>query len=165
MSLTPRPSRKRDRFRMILGKTRSRSANTETQLTATHTRTRSQSLNPADARIHSSILADALEELGYEDRNTIRSLLPAAFEGAHDCAKKLQQKCENERWSWRYKGREIYLSEQTDKLLRLLDKFKSVIDVASNAEPIQIGLPWAGIRTNLEVCDILAHLFVSRNVG
>ena len=169
MSLTPQPSRKRDRIRKILGKTRPRSANTGTQLTATPTRTRSQ--NPADARIHSSILADALEELGYEDRNTIRSLLPkdatviaAAFEGAHDCAKKLQQKCENERWSWRYKGREIYLSEQTDKVLRFLDRFKSVIDVASNADPIQIGLPWAGIRTILEVCNILGHLYVSRDV-
>lgn len=171
MSSTPQPLRKRDRLRGILGKTRPQSALTETQLTAT-TPARIRSQRPADARLHSSILADALEELGHEDRSTILSVLPenaidiaAAFAGAHDCAKRLQQKCENERWSWRYKGREIYISEQMDKVLRFLDKFKSVIDVASNADPVQIGLPWAGIRTILEVCDILAHVSVSGTVG
>lgn len=169
MSFTPQPPRKRDRIRTILGKTVSRSANIGTPSTATPARTRPQ--HTADARIHSSILAEALEELSHGDRATIRSLLPkdatgiaAAFEEAHGCAKKLQRQCEDERWSWWYKGREIYLSEQMDKVLRFLDKFKSVIDVASNADPVQIGLPWAGIRTILEVCDILAYVSICRNV-
>lgn len=166
MSLTPQPLRKRDRVRKILGKTRSRSANIGTQLTATPARTQSQ--RPADGRIHSSILADALEELSLEDRDTIRRLLPkdavgvsAAFEGVRGCAKELQRQCADEKWSWRYKDRQIYPSEQMDKVLRFLDRFKSVIDLASNADPVHIGLPWTGIRIILEVCDISAHLSLS----
>ena len=169
MSLIPQPPRKRDRFRGILGKTRSRSANTKTQNTRTQstaTPARTKSQRPADTRVHSSILADALEELGSDDRDTIRSILPkdavgisAAFEGAHDCAKQLQQQCANDRWSWEYRGRQIYFSEQMEKILQFLDRFRCVIDVASNAEPVQIGLPWAGIRAILEVCYGLACIF------
>jgi hypothetical protein len=161
MSFTPQASRKRDRIRKILGKTRSRSANTGTQMIAAPVRIQPQ--RPADTRNHSSILADALEELSSEDRDTIRSLLPkdavgitAAFQEAHGCAKELQRQCADERWSWRYKGRQIYPSEQIDKVLRFIDRLKSVIDLASNADPVQIGLPWAGVRLILEVCDILA---------
>ena len=166
MSLPPQPLRKRDRFRKILGTTRPRSASTGTRLTATPARIQSQ--RPADKRVQSSILADALEELSREDRDTIRSLLPkdavdiaAAFEGAHGCAKELQRQCADERWSWQYKDRQVYPSEQMNKVLQFLDRFKSVIDVVSNAEPVQIGVPWAGIRLILEVCNILAHVPLS----
>jgi hypothetical protein len=166
MSLTPQPSRKRDRFRKILGTTRPRPANTGTQLTATPVWIQSQ--HPPDKRVQSGILADALEELSREDRDTIRSLLPkdavdiaAAFEGAHGCAKELQRQCADERWSWQYKDRQVYPSEQMDKVLQFLDRFKSVIDVVSNAEPVQIGVPWAGIRLVLEVCNIRAHVPLS----
>lgn len=167
MSLTPQPSRKRDRVRKILSKTRSRSTNTGTQSLATPVRTQSQ--RPTGGKIHSSILADVLEELSLEDRNTIRSLLPkdaidvsAAFEGVRGCAKQLQRQCADERWSWRYRDRQVYPFEKMDKVLQFLDRFKSVMDLASNADPVQFGLPWAGLRVILEVCNILAHLPFSK---
>jgi hypothetical protein len=53
--------------------------------------------------------------------------------------------------SWNYKGRQVYLSEQADKVVRLLDKFKAVGDVIASVDPIHIGLPWAGVRAILEV--------------
>jgi hypothetical protein len=108
---------------------------------------RAQPQSPGDARINSGILADALEELGREDRDTIRSLLPgdavgidAAFRGAYDRAVKLQQQCTRESWPWQYKGRQLFPSEHMDKVLQL-----------------HIGLPWAGIRVILEVCEILGY--------
>jgi len=106
----------------------------------------------------SSFLTDALEALDHDDQKTIRSLLPAtttsidlAFDQALYGAKQLQQRCANKRWCWDYRGRQIYLSEQVDKVVQLLDKFKSVGDVIANVDPIHVGLPWAGIRTILEV--------------
>ena len=43
------------------------------------------------------------------------------------------------------------LGDEADKVLLWLDRFKSVGDIAVNADPIHAGLPWAGIRLLLEV--------------
>jgi hypothetical protein len=108
----------------------------------------------------SSILADAVGALGPDDRElTSILLLPtnaisvdAAIDEVHTRARVLQQRCKIKRWSWNYKGRQVYLADQVDKVVRLLDKFKAVGDVIANVDPIHVGLPWAGIRAILEVC-------------
>jgi len=113
----------------------------------------------AKQRAASRLLADALEALDQEDRETVRSLLPtnatgidAAFGEAHSCATELQRQYATRRSSWEYRGRRVYLSDQVDKVLQLLDKFKFVGDAISNVDPVHIGLPWAGIRIIIEVC-------------
>jgi ankyrin repeat domain-containing protein 50 len=35
--------------------------------------------------------------------------------------------------------------------VKWLDRFKQAGDVASNADPVHLGFPWAGIRVLLEV--------------
>jgi hypothetical protein len=120
---------------------------------------RTPSSSAAYTRCGSSILADALEALEPDDRELISTLLlptsaislDAAFNEAHTHARVLQQRCKIKRWSWNYKGREVYLADQVDKVVRLLDKFKTVGDVVANVDPVHVGLPWAGIRTILEV--------------
>jgi hypothetical protein len=105
-------------------------------------------------------LTGLLEALTIDDRETIKSLLlptnaisiDAAFNEVHICAKDLQQRCTMKRWSWNYKGRQLYLSDQVDKVMRLLDKFKAMGDEVANVDPIHVGLPWMGIRAILEVC-------------
>ncbi|KAK4891326.1 hypothetical protein LTR49_028676, partial [Elasticomyces elasticus] len=146
------PSRKRDRIRGFFGRSPSP---LPTRTTAAPARTPSQ--DPAKVRNGSSILADALEALDHEDRDTVRSLLPAnaisidaAFDEAYGCATELHRQCTNKRPSWEYKGRQIYLYDHVDKVLQLLDKFKSVGDVVANVDPVHVGLPWAGIRAILE---------------
>lgn len=157
MSLTPQPSRKRDRFRKIFGRSRSRSTSRHSQTTAAPHSTPPP--DPSTARIGSSILADALEALGRDDRHAIRGLLPAnatsidtAVQEAQNIAKELQRQCAEERWTCQVKGRTVYLSDHVDKVLQLLDKVKSAGDVAVSADPVHAGLPWAGIRIILEVC-------------
>ena len=118
------------------------------------------SQGPAYAAHTSSILADALEALERDDRETIRtSLLHAnaisidtAFDEVLGCARKLQERCEDKRRSRNYKGRQVYLFDQVNKVVQLLDKFKAVGDVVANVDPVHVGLPWAGIRAILEVC-------------
>lgn len=94
--------------------------------------------------IASSILADALETLEFEHRETIRILLQPThvvnaedtFNEVHAYARELQQRSKIERWSWDYRGRQIYLFEQADKVVRLLDRFKAVGDIDANVDPV-----------------------------
>lgn len=121
---------------------------------------RTSSPGAAYTRCGSSILADALEALEPDDRELTSSLLlhtnaisvDAAFDEVHTRARVLQQRCKSKRWSWNYKGRQVYLADQVDKVVRLLDKFKAVGDAIANVDPVHVGLPWAGIRAILEVC-------------
>ena len=154
MSLTPLPPRRRDRIFGIFS--RSHSPLPTPPLTAS---TQTQAQIPANRRNGSDILTDAIEALASEHRETVRSLLlptnvigiDTAFSEVHSCAVQLQQRCADKRWSWKYKGREVYLCDQVDKIMQLLDRFKAVGDVISNVDPVHVGLPWAGIRVILEV--------------
>lgn len=126
---------------------------------------RSPSRNPAFLPSTSSILEDALEALDCEKEKTIRELLPsgsvdidAAFDETHCYATKLQQRCASKTLCWDYKGRQIYAHDQVEKVLQLLNKFKSVGDVVASVDPVHVGLPWAGIRVIIEVCTPLGHV-------
>jgi hypothetical protein len=157
MSLTPRPPKKRDRIRALFGRSTSPSPSPNYP-TATSPRTPSP--GPVYTANGSEILADALETLTIDDRETIKPLLlptnaisiDNAFNEVHVCARNLQQRCTIKRWSWNYRGRQVYLADQVDKVMRLLDKFKAMGDVVANIDPIHVGLPWVGIRAILEVC-------------
>nr|POF13761.1 vegetative incompatibility protein het-e-1 [Quercus suber] len=59
--------------------------------------------------------------------------------------------CEAKRWQWTFRGRTIVLREEADKVISWLNRFKSVVDVAANADAIHVGLPWTGIRILLEL--------------
>jgi hypothetical protein len=74
-----------------------------------------------------------------------------AFDEVHAHARELQQRSKIKRWSWDYNGRQVYLFEQADKFVRLLDRFKAVGDLVANVDPVHVGLPWAGVRAILEV--------------
>ena len=157
MSSTPKPLKppKPDRLRRPSSRSPLRLPDRSSAVPA-----RRSSSGAAYTTCGSSILADALEALGPDDRELTSSLLlptnaisvDAAFDEVHTRARVLQQRCKIKRWSWNYKGRQVYLADQVDKVVRLLDKFKAVGDVIANVDPIHIGLPWAGIRAILEVC-------------
>lgn len=107
----------------------------------------------------SSILPDALKALESDHREIIRVLLQPtnavsadyAFDEVHAHARELQRRSKIKRWSWNYKGRQMYLFEQADKVVRLLDRFKTVGDIVANVDPVHVDLPWAGVRVILEV--------------
>lgn len=78
---------------------------------------------------------------------SIDLMLLCAFNAAED----KQRLCENKRWTFTIRGRTLRLRDEADKIVRWLDRFKQVGDIAANADPIHAGLPWAGIRFLLEV--------------
>jgi hypothetical protein len=154
MSLAPQTDRKRDRLRALFR--RSPSPLPDHPIAGSIRIALSASTNTS---IASSILADALEALQSDHRETIRNLLQPtnavsaddAFEEVHAHARELQQRSRIQRWTWTYRGRQIYLFEQADKVVRLLDRFKAVGDIVANVDPVHVGLPWAGVRVILEV--------------
>jgi hypothetical protein len=104
------------------------------------------------------MLADALEALDNRERKTIRAWLSpdtikvdVALEEARSKAEELQVQSAIKKWSWTYRDRQVYVQDQANKLLRFIDKFKSVGDAVANIDPVHIGLPWAGVRFILEV--------------
>jgi hypothetical protein len=155
MSLTPQPARKRDRVAKFL-----RRSPSPLPIRTAAASAPAPSQSPAYTTNGSSILADALEALKHEDRQTIRALLlpanaisiDAAIGEAYDCARALQQREANNRWSWTCNDRRVNFSDQWNKIVQFLDKFKSVGDVVANVDPVHVGIPWAGVRTLLEVC-------------
>lgn len=120
--------------------------------------------NTPPARSSQTILDQALLELTLEERATIRNELPhdvldvgTAVYQAYETTWHLQEACKDQSWHWRYRGRQIYLRGEADKILNLLDRIKSIGDVVANVDPVHVGLPWVGIRIILEVTKRLVY--------
>lgn len=115
-------------------------------------------LNSTHTKYVSDILTDALESLDSGQRDTIQaSINPnstnigVVLDEVHSHANELQKRSAMKGWTWNYNGRQVYLRDQSDKLLLFLDKFKSWGNAVTNIDPILVGLPWAGVRTILKV--------------
>jgi hypothetical protein len=162
MSMTPQAMSKRGRLRRLFTSSFSLPTSSTPTTAQTALRGSAGSENP------SAIPTNALETSAAKDRNTVRNLQPAnvigidaAIAEAYTYASELQQLSANTRWSWNYKGREIYVSDQVDKIVPFLDKFKSVRDVVANADPVHVGLPWAEVWAMFEVSVLHAAGFLS----
>ena len=77
--------------------------------------------------------------------------IDSALKQAVAAAKEKQRCCLEERWKIALAGKEFILKEKANKIVRWLNRFKDVGDVAAAADPVHAGLPWAGIRLLLEV--------------
>ena len=59
-------------------------------------------------------------------------------------------------WKLQLGGTEINVREKVEKLVGWITKFKEVVDIAVQYDPVHAALPWAGVRSILIVC--LPHL-------
>jgi len=96
--------------------------------------------------------------LSQQDQDTIRQhTLPnatdvdAVVQQALTATREKQVICESKRWTVPFCGHTVVLREKADNIVKWLDRFKQVGDIASNADPVHVGLPWAGIRVLLGV--------------
>jgi hypothetical protein len=123
--------------------------------------------------------AKALKELSENDQATLREALaapttpttttttmPAAVTTSlhaspqtlphwldHLCevAKRKQNEVDDKRWRFELHGRKIIMRDVVHKVVKWLDLFKQVGDVAVQYDPGHAALPWAGVRFMLEV--------------
>jgi hypothetical protein len=100
----------------------------------------------------------ALKLLPCEERETIEKHIltttddiDSALRSAFNAAQEKQKLCEDKRWTFTFGEHIVRLRDEADKVLLWLDRFKQVGDIVANADPIHVGLPWAGIRLLLQV--------------
>jgi len=112
----------------------------------------------SDPSSNRQLLSNALKRLSDRDQATLQDhILPnsndidLALRQALDAAEAKQQSCIEKRWTFTFAGRPVTLQEEADKVIRWLNRFKTVGDIAVNVDPMHAGLPWAGIRLLLEV--------------
>ena len=151
--------RKRDRLRQFLslyGSPRGSSPNLPASSSATST---SQPNSSGTSTVTQRNFQDRVFLLlAQQDQDTIRQHtvpnatdVDAVVQQALTATKRKQAICQSKRWTFTFCGRAVILREKADSIVKWLDRFKQVGDVASNADPVHIGLPWAGIRFLLEV--------------
>ena len=97
-----------------------------------------------------------------------------ALDDTLTAAKEKQRYYIEKKWTFTFGGRFITLKDEAEKIVRWLDRFKAVGDIASNVDPVHVGLPWAGIRLLLEVrpefLDVsrwrdFSHYIIGRYIG
>jgi hypothetical protein len=153
MSMTSQSMSKRSRFRRLF----TSSSPIPTSSTPIPAQT---ALRDSAGLVNTSgIPTNALETFAAKDGNTVRNLQPsnvigidAAIAEAYTYANELQQLCAKTRASWDYRGHRIYIADQVDKIVHSLDEIKSPRDIVADIDPAHVGLPWAEVRTILEVC-------------
>ncbi len=74
-------------------------------------------------------------------------------------AKRKEKECAEKRWRFELHGRKIIMRDVVHKVVKWLDLFKQVGDVAVQYDPGHAALPWAGVRFFLEVspCERPGH--------
>ena len=115
-------------------------------------------VTPTSSSTH-NILKNVLEKLSKRDRAILEALslsrtsdVTVAVKQALDAAEQKQRDCDQKRWTTTtFAGHTIIWREQLNRIVQWLDRFKSVGDVAVNANPVYAGLPWAAVRFLLEV--------------
>lgn len=163
MSGSARP-RKRDLVRNLITRSQpSGSHSSTTQLATPHpTKVTSASsiVLPQTGPLNASqkFLAATLTKLTTDEQRILRAHLApdtqdvsTAVDQVYGAALRKKQICEDKRWRWTFRNKDILLRDEAQKVLGWLDRFKSVGDVIANVDPVYIGLPWAGFRILLEV--------------
>jgi hypothetical protein len=134
---------------------------------------RAQSSSAAPAASHSTSSAPArsnpltnlwdvaLGKLSDADRQTLRQHvcgMSVDIDALCRLASAQRDQCEQRRWKFTFRGRELILRDTAAKVLAWLDVFKQVGDVASNYDPQHFALPWAGVRFMLAVSTLRSIL-------
>jgi hypothetical protein len=88
-----------------------------------------------------------LDDSNRHGSGNINSALNSALQAAED----KKELCISKRWTLKIGSRTISPREKAEKVVELLDKFKRIGDIASGADPVHFGLPWAGISFLLQV--------------
>lgn len=132
------------------------------------------SANVARRDVDGTILLErSLQRLGEDEQKILQQYtshatkdVGAVLQSVLDAARGKQRLCESEQWTFTFSGRTLVLRNEAEKIVKWLDRFKAAGDVVANADPIHVGLPWAGVRMLLEVSfHLLYHFFLAKSFG
>lgn len=103
------------------------------------------------------LIEKVFEQLTEEQRLQLRAdeqksqNINDVFAQALDAAEEKMQTCISKRWTLTLGSRTISTREKADKVIEFLYRFKGVGNIASGADPVHFGLPWAGVSLILQV--------------
>lgn len=111
-----------------------------------------------------SLWERAFNQLSDKDKNTLS--FPDAnkntFDSILEATRKSRDDCLARGVKFTFRGKDIIVRDVAEKLLTWVDKFKSIVDVAIQFDPVHAALPWAGVRFLLQVyCPLLNCRFNS----
>ena len=66
-------------------------------------------------------------------------------------------------WKLEWGGKEINVREKTESLVGWITKFKDVVDIAVQYDPVHAALPWAGVRFILIACPLKFQKLIPTN--
>ncbi|OCL07799.1 hypothetical protein AOQ84DRAFT_389280 [Glonium stellatum] len=99
--------------------------------------------------------ARAAAELSDDDKRNINFNRPDKLNilaELHEAAEKSRQRSMESRWTYtRKSGETVIVRDVFEKIVRWIDMFKQVGDVAVRYDPAYASLPWAGIRLVLQI--------------
>lgn len=100
----------------------------------------------------------AFTSLPPQDQELLRKYLSSRqsdsaqlFNDVLQAATEKRDAVEAKKWTAHIIGRQVSVRSQADLVIKWLDRFKTVGDVAVNADPIHAGLPWAAVRFLIQV--------------
>jgi hypothetical protein len=156
MSLATRP-RRRDRLLQFISHGPTRGSTQQLSASSAASTSRPNSSGTLIVR-QQSFHDRVFVLLSQQDQDTIRQHtvqnatdIDVVVQQALTAARQKQAICQSKRWTFTFGGYTVVLREKADNIVKWLDRFKQVGDVVSNADPVHVGLPWAGIRALLEV--------------
>jgi hypothetical protein len=126
--------------------------------TSLHNIPTGQATGGASSTTDASFLEDVRKRLTEEQRRTLDDSngqgsgnIKSAFESALQAAEDKKELCISKRWTLKIGSRTFSPRDKAEKVVELLDKFKRIGDIASGADPVHFGLPWAGVSFLLQV--------------
>lgn len=103
----------------------------------------------------------AAAQLNDDDRRNIDFSHPdklKALADLHSLTETSKQECIKKRWKYtRKSGETVILRDVFDKIIRWIDIFKQIGDLAVQYDPVHTALPWAAIRFLLQVRVARSH--------
>ena len=73
------------------------------------------------------------------------------LEAVLEATRRSWERCDREKWSFKFRGKVINLRDRAEKILEWVEKFKQIGDTAMQYDSVHAALPWAGIRFLLQV--------------
>lgn len=105
--------------------------------------------------LRNDLWADAAQQLSSNEKRHINFSRPDKLNvlaELHADAEKLRQRSIASRWKYtRKSGETVVIRDVFEKIVRWIDTFKQIGDVAVQYDPAHASLPWAGIRFLLQV--------------
>lgn len=96
-------------------------------------------------------LDDVMELLDSKHRSTLLEHradpldIGTTIQNAISAAEEKQKQCDERKWRLTIGNKTVILRDKVDTVIGLISKFKDIGSIATGADPVHAGLPWAGI--------------------